>query len=82
VLQPSVSRSKPHTQASLGVCPSTFMERRHSFGGDAGGGFQQRRLERDGELRLDGVRGSAINYPGNPHFRPSCAFKTVTPYFS
>jgi hypothetical protein len=53
------------------------MERRHSFGGEACRGVQRRRLERDGEVRFGEVSGSAVNYPGNPRFRPTSAFKTA-----
>lgn len=52
------------------------MERRMSFGG-AAPPPHGRRDGRPRELELEAL-GSAVNYPGNPHFRPHFAFKIAS----
>jgi hypothetical protein len=53
------------------------MERHHSLGGAPLGDHQfRRREELDAELSRE-ICGSAINFLGNPWFRPRCAFKRI-----
>jgi hypothetical protein len=61
-------------QASLPQSRSS-MDRRQSFGwGSEEWQKVQRRRETPGREMRDEVRGCAVNYPGNPRFRPKFAF--------
>jgi hypothetical protein len=53
------------------------MERRRSWGNAAGGSLPRRRLDASDFVWPAGTGGNAVSYPGNPHFRPHCAFKTM-----
>jgi hypothetical protein len=67
----------PHLKASLST-PVLPMERRLSFGSVSGGSRPPRRVESHLQGRPAAARGSAVNYPGDPRFRPRCAYKMAT----
>jgi hypothetical protein len=68
--QPWVAKAPPSSSSHLGSENFISMDRRRSFGE----GYSRNPILREAD---GSVRGSAINFPGNPRFRPRVAFKSA-----